>query len=52
MNKVVGVIAIIFLLVILVKGLAIAWVGVKAMHLAIILVGFVAVGFLWGKFTK
>ena len=37
---------------VLVKCLATAWIGMKLLPFAGLLLAFVVVGWLWGKFTK
>jgi len=51
-TRIISIIAIIILLLVLVKGLAFAWLGMKVLNFAFIILAFVAVGYLWGKFTK
>jgi len=52
MNRVIAIIAIVVLLLVLVKGLAFAWLGMRVLNFVFIILAFVVVGWLWGKFTK
>jgi len=52
MNRVIAIIAIIILLLVLVKGLAYAFLGMRLLNFVFIVLAFVGVGWLWGKLSK
>lgn len=52
MNRIIAIIAIIILLLVLVKGLAYAFLGTRLLNFVFIVLAVVGVGWLWGKLSK
>ena len=51
-NLILSILAFIILGYVLIKGLATAWMAVKLLPFICIIVVFVIVGWLWGRFSK